>query len=169
MEKRCGLCKVTKPSTQFYPRKWGIGKVGLNSRCIVCARKLALEWAKKNKERHIAHTKQWRALNKEKHATSVAKWASSNKHIRNEGFASRRAAKKNATPAWANKFFMEEAYDLAQRRSKLKTGGHAKWHVDHIVPLQSPIVCGLHVEHNLRVIPATENLRKHNKIWPDMP
>jgi 5-methylcytosine-specific restriction endonuclease McrA len=44
-----------------------------------------------------------------------------------------------------------------------------KHEVDHIVPLKSPLVCGLHVEHNLQVIPATQNRRKHNRVWPDMP
>lgn len=71
-----------------------------------------------------------------------------------------------ATPRWANKFFIDEAYHLAALRTK--TLGF-KWHVDHIVPLKSKIVCGFHTEVNLRVIPGTENIRKGNRFWPDMP
>ena len=71
-----------------------------------------------------------------------------------------------AKPAWANDFFIREAYHLAKLRT-LATG--YPWHVDHIVPLKSDLVCGLHVEHNLQVIPASENVRKQNFYWPDMP
>lgn len=78
----------------------------------------------------------------------------------------RKAAKFNATPVWADEFIVKEIYRLAKLR-ELITGG--RWHVDHIVPLKSKFVCGLHVEHNLQVIPAFENLRKHNRAWPDMP
>ena len=78
----------------------------------------------------------------------------------------RNAQKLRATPAWANEFFIEEAYRLSELRTKML--GY-RWHVDHIVPLQSPFVCGLHVESNLRVIPGVENLRKGNRVWPDMP
>jgi hypothetical protein len=67
---------------------------------------------------------------------------------------------------WANDFFIEEAYDLAHRRTKLSG---KKWDVDHIVPLKSPLVCGLHVEHNLQVITHRQNCRKRNFDWPDKP
>ena len=67
------------------------------------------------------------------------------------------------SPKWANEFFIEEAYRLAAMRTKML--GY-KWHVDHIVPLKSKLVCGLHVENNLRVIPAKDNLIKGNRSWP---
>jgi hypothetical protein len=41
--------------------------------------------------------------------------------------------------------------------------------VDHVVPLKSPLVCGLHCEANLELIPANDNFRKGNRHWPDMP
>lgn len=80
--------------------------------------------------------------------------------------ARRRAKKLQATPKWATPFFITEAYRLAMLRSKVMG---FKWHVDHIVPLRSSIVCGLHVENNLRVIPASQNQSKGNRTWPNMP
>lgn len=93
-------------------------------------------------------------------------WMKVNKHKVNATNARRNAKKLQATPVWANHFFIEEAYDLAQRRTVV-TG--FLWSVDHIVPLISKLVCGLHAEQNLQVIPHEENRRKNNRYWPDMP
>ncbi len=77
-----------------------------------------------------------------------------------------RSGLRYATPVWSIAFFVQEAYDLAQRRTKA-TG--IEWSVDHIVPVRSKIVCGLHAHTNIQVIPKSINQSKNNRFWPDMP
>ena len=78
----------------------------------------------------------------------------------------RQVVKMNAVPQWADKEKVDWFYAEAQKIS-LETG--MRYDVDHIVPLQSKHVCGLHCEHNLQLLPQAENRRKWNKHWPDMP
>lgn len=121
-------------------------------------------WADAEAQR--ARVRTYRSKNIEKTKAATKRWASENSEKVIAHNAARRARRLKAIPLWVNKFFVGEAYDLARRRTKVFG---FKWHVDHIVPLKSKIVCGLHVEHNLQVIPGAENIRKLNRSWPDMP
>jgi hypothetical protein len=69
--------------------------------------------------------------------------------------------KKEAIPPWVDHGQIKQIYLEARRMTEL-TG--VRYHVDHIVPLKSPFVCGLHCQQNLRVITAEENWRKGNSM-----
>jgi len=134
----------TKDIRKLYKKGWDERNPGKSERMVS-------EWNKKNPDRRREISNNWRKRNPEKV---------------NAVYARRRAAKLRAVPKWANHFFIREIYDLAKRRTQVL--GYP-WHVDHIVPLTSPLVCGLHVEHNLQVIPRSVNQSKNNRSWPDMP
>lgn len=82
-------------------------------------------------------------------------------HIENEKGVRRHRAKAQATPAWADLAAIRAIYKEAREVSRLTGEPH---HVDHIVPLKSHVVCGLHNQFNLRVIPAPINLSKGNRL-----
>lgn len=69
----------------------------------------------------------------------------------------RRANKLQATPIWANLDKIKDIYDNCPEG----------FHVDHVIPLNNDLVCGLHCELNLMPIPAKENLSKSNKFDPE--
>jgi len=76
----------------------------------------------------------------------------------------RKRRHRAATPKWITpeqKLAMRQLYLQAMELTKL-TG--ERYVVDHIVPLISDEVCGLHVPWNLRVITQEENLKKSNKL-----
>lgn len=70
--------------------------------------------------------------------------------------ARKRLVSEKQTPAWADQIKILEIY-----RSRPEG-----YHVDHIIPLNGKLVCGLHVENNLQYLTVEENLRKKNKFTP---
>ena len=69
----------------------------------------------------------------------------------------RRAKVKNATPLWANLALIKDFYKEAE---------HFSESIDHIIPLSHPLVCGLHVESNLQMLPLRDNIIKNNSFTP---
>lgn len=119
-----------------------------NNRCYIC---------------HLKSVKNHHEANKEKRHKQMTEWSSRNKERVNAISAStmaRRYRMKGCQKIW--KSYSSEIADLYQNCP-------SGMHVDHIVPLQSKLVCGLHVPWNLRYMDAFENKIKGNRWWPDMP
>lgn len=111
------------------------------------------------------------ATAKARKAVARLKWKAANPHRLVADCAYRHAAKMRAIPKWADKRAIAEVYATARRLTDMFSGTEVAvvFHVDHIVPLRSPLVCGLHVQNNLRAIPSYVNEAKSNRDWPDSP
>lgn len=117
-------------------------------------------WVEKNPEHFKAYQLEYRRAN----VTRKAAYEKANAVWRTAYENMRRARKLRATPAWANGQKINEMY--AQAAAVRGVG--LPCHVDHIVPLKSPFVCGLHNEFNLQLLPPLDNISKGNRAWPDM-
>lgn len=125
-------------------------------------RQYSANYRSRNPEKRAASCARYRATHQEHDREYRQAYAQSERGrvILNAKAAARRAAKRKATPAWANREAMETIYARAAELS-LDTG--IQHDVDHIIPLLGKSVCGLHVEDNLQIIPHVDNLRKGNR------
>ncbi len=119
------------------------------------------EYKQRHKERVKAQAAQYRIRHADHIRESIKDWRSRNKHKLCHYAAVRRVAKGRATPKWSNQSIVESLYGLAAVWSKAMG---IQYEVDHIIPIQHPLVCGLHCEANLQVLPMSANRRKSNKI-----
>ncbi len=122
-------------------------------------------WAEANRDKTRASVRKWGKANRAKCNALSSKYMKENPEKNSAKAARSRAVRIQATATWADNFLIKEMYHLAKLRTQMLG---FRWHVDHIVPLKSKFVCGLHCEANLRVIPGAANLAKGNRFWPDM-
>ena len=113
------------------------------------------KYREKNKEKVKSASKKWRDANKDKARNTLNSWRIRNKDKAIAQVNRRRSKRINATPAWAD----HEKINLIYKKAV-----EANMTVDHIIPLNNPIVCGLHVAENLQLLTASENSRKGNKF-----
>jgi hypothetical protein len=185
--KKCSKCEMEKPFEAYSPDK--TGRDGFRARCKACCVQDVMDRRAKNPEKYRLRQKKWRESNAEHLKASkakynaetgyekaryqkdkrsakdrTAKWRQENRALIAMREAERRAAIKLQTPVWADEAETLAIYqDCAERR---KAGEDVQ--VDHIVPLNSDRVSGLHWSGNLRIIPASKNSSKRNFFWPDM-
>lgn len=106
-------------------------------------REQARRWGAENKERKAANNKAWAKRNPEKFMSSVKV----NNIIRKRLIGGQKLAR---------------AY--AKEIRQIYINCPPNHHVDHVIPLRGRGVNGLHVPWNLQYLPATENMRKGNRI-----
>lgn len=136
------------------------------------------EYTQEQKEKEMSRTKEWRVKNKEKfneyqrirYLKEVGRLQRRSplemteelrkEYYRNKACMRATRAKKARFNDELTQLVVKEAHDLRKLRNKTT---NTEWHVDHIEPLKSEDVCGLHIWSNLAVIPKTVNLSKGNK------
>lgn len=185
--KICILCKVNKPVEEFYKDR--TRRDGLDYKCKVCRSKVSKVFhdsrreLKQKKDRlkekpkntlykpskksivegkqNPEYYREYYLANKEKKKEYYFSYYKNNKSLYTARVHKRKALEARALPKWADLKAISEIYKEREKISK-ETG--ILHHVDHIIPLNSKVVCGLHVEYNLRIIPAVDNLRKGNRL-----
>lgn len=150
--KICSKCGVEKDLTEFYVRKdYKNSKGTRNSCCKTC---------------HKARSKAYLRANKDIHAKAMSKWQKKNPHKTAMYYAEykRRRGKAALKLSDSHKQEMEHIYWTA---SDLRVITGESYHVDHIVPLKSKHICGLHVPWNLQILPSDMNISKSNSfpLW----
>jgi hypothetical protein len=122
------------------------------------------EWYQENREQVVqaAATRPAHVLREYRDA-----WKAANKTQVRADTKARRRKHRQATPSWltrAQKSEIRQIYQIAITTTQI-TG--TPYVVDHIYPLRSEVVCGLHVPWNLRPMPQEDNLRKGNSLPDD--
>lgn len=125
-------------------------KLGVERTCRTCKQATNRKYIQKRFEETGEYP--WKQT-LDKHKEYCKNWRVINHGHKNSLTAKYRATRLNATPPWADLKAIQYFYDSCPEG----------YHVDHIIPLQGKVVSGLHVQNNLRVIPATLNLKKSNK------
>ena len=133
----------------------------------------AKKWYKNNREHRLEVGKKWRKNNpekakeinrrydKEKRREYGRKYRRENKDKLNMKRMLRFKHVQISTPSWVN---MEEIQKYYKTAKYLKEILNKKFCVDHIIPLNSDIVCGLNVPWNLQILESKLNESKGNNF-----
>lgn len=122
-------------------------------------RRKKLEKGRQNFKAKWHRDPEWR----QKKLDKTREWKRKNPQHDTEKTKRRQSRKNKALAKWADINKIKKIYALAVEKTKETGVAH---HVDHVFPLCSPFLCGLHVETNLQILAAFENCGKGNRTWP---
>lgn len=173
LSSRCKACQSLASSRSYKKKKETIGEENFKELRKTLRKKYVETIRAYTKTYRLEHLDELRTKDKAYKEANPDKvhmwrkdWREKNLAKSRKSCRDRVARKLKATPSWANQSYMELFYECAKLEEE-RTG--RKCHVDHIVPLKSDLVCGLHVEDNLQILFLEDNISKSNRSWPDMP
>lgn len=121
-------------------------------------RQTSEDWRRRNRNKVCGYAKIYRCRHLTKVKERIKQWRNKNPLRVREHQANRRCSKLKATLKWVNRKEIQMMYLNCPKG----------YEVDHIVPLQGKMVCGLHVPWNLQYLTREENSRKHNTWDPEI-
>jgi len=130
----CGGCETRKPKSAFTSRHGEGCRFVAHSLCRICKNKNRADRVKVRKAEDPGYRN---------YKNVIRKISKGQKNP------------KGCLPKWADRKKILKIY----RECAEKGEGHQ---VDHVIPLQHPKVCGLHVHENLQVLTSLENNQKNN-------
>lgn len=137
------------------------------NQCIECNKAARAIYRQNNREKERIRNRVYGGNNKKLVQHRVERWRRNNPGKQRAKSKMREVQKNNACPPWAQSEPVKGeilAHYLHAEWLESVTG--EKMHVDHIVPLCSDFVCGLHVPANLMVLSAKDNVSKSAYWWP---
>lgn len=115
-----------------------------------------LEYSKEWYQQNRSHKKQYNGQYYQQNKEHLRQYAKEYRHQNPGQYAlyneRRTRYLKDCRPKWADQKAINFFYECRPEGS----------HVDHIIPIIHPLICGLHVETNLQWLPAKVNLSKNN-------
>ena len=116
----------------------------------------------KGREKNYLSSKRYRENPKNKEAIAKSKYTcrQKNKNLYNAISKAYSKRVRSRLPSWQDPTLVKEYYEKSSRIGL---------EVDHIVPINSDLVCGLHCVDNFQMLTREENASKGNRYWPDMP
>ena len=190
----CGRCESHKPATTDNFHKSRLDRGNNSEICIPCAKERmkiyrdkpevkeasgerVRKWCAENKDRKNKNNREWKANNKDRILEGNQRYMEKPKskelrrlaHLRRywenpDKYRAKACAHdsrvRKSRPIWQSIKQINKFYRLAKSLSL---------EVDHIVPINSELVCGLHCVDNFQLLTRSENARKGNRLWPDMP
>jgi hypothetical protein len=156
--KTCNTCKKDLPLSCF--TKHPQAADGYQPKCRHCRKAYDAGRYESVRDKQIASARAWNLANPEKAREAVRKADAKRRGAKNASRKQYDEMLVQATPKWADLDAIRMFYEVADVLSR----GGVKFHVDHLVPIRGKEVRGLHVQDNLRVIPAFLNLKKGNRL-----